>query len=381
MTDNRTTALRWFLVLLYCTSFAACDLAQAAGRDTSEESSENLPANRDTEINEAASVAGETAEIEALIDQLVNVGAEGVGFHSTAWASGFLAIEEQPQFGGGVLGSVEPVASEPMRALVQQGVAALPSLIEHLSDEREATLEFRRGQGIIMSQWHSDEYDPRFREPRLQPSGVNTGNEVRNHNYQLTVGDLCYVAIGQIVNRRLNAVRYQPTGCRVINSPVQQPALAAAVRADWQGLTEEEHRESLSQDALVEAYAAAAINRLHFYYPERGEELALKLLNRPPVNVDLVSRFISRKLLPESDPLKWKELIDEFRKQSRAADADSIPLHFMWWSIYVGQQGEDSPSAQQYASARKTFDQVYPHRWAWMRINKRLPSCTSCTRP
>src|SRR5260370_38661669 len=89
-----------------------------------------------------------------------------------------------------------------------------------------------------MGIWHSDEYSSRHREAGRQPAGVNTRDRERSiDRYTLRVGDLCYVAIGQIVNRHLSALRYQPTLCLVINSPVGTPALADVVRKEWTART------------------------------------------------------------------------------------------------------------------------------------------------
>ncbi len=69
-----------------------------------------------------------------LIHRLRDISDEGIGTHSTAWASGFLAIDEEPRFNGGVFGSRKPTVSPIMRELVRRGVAALPELLEHLQD-------------------------------------------------------------------------------------------------------------------------------------------------------------------------------------------------------------------------------------------------------
>src|SRR5439155_18821425 len=63
---------------------------------------------------------------EKLIDKLQEESAQGIGTHATAWASGFLAIDEEPRFRGGILGSKKPVRSPVLRELVRRGVGALP---------------------------------------------------------------------------------------------------------------------------------------------------------------------------------------------------------------------------------------------------------------
>jgi hypothetical protein len=208
---------------------------------------------------------------EELIDGLQDEGAEGVGTHSMVWANGFLATDEEPQFRGGMLGSAKPAASPVMKELVKRGLAALPGLLDHLTDHRPTRLVVKLPIGGFGGMWHSDEYEPRVAGEKAP--GVNTGDDgerfVADGEYRVRVGDLCFVAIGQIVNREFFAVRYQPTACMVINSPVETPALAAAVRADWASLTAEEHERSLLQDAREEPQSSQdALKRLRFYYPQ-----------------------------------------------------------------------------------------------------------------
>src|SRR5262249_9134859 len=54
-----------------------------------------------------------------------------------------------------------------------------------------------------------------------------------DYPYPLKVGDVCFVAIGQIVGRPYRAVRYQPTAIININSPVESKELRERVRALW----------------------------------------------------------------------------------------------------------------------------------------------------
>jgi hypothetical protein len=155
---------------------------------------------------------------------------------------------------------------------------------------------------------------------------------------------LCYVAIGQIVNRQLNAVRYQPSACLVINSPVETPSLAEAVRKDWSGLTPEAHRLSLTQDALDPwPYAApAALKRLCFYYAQAGDTLARKLLARRLYAPNSVRDFVIKRLVKERDPLKWDALIEEYKKEEGPAAVDALPLwiHSINWAGFLETEKE-----------------------------------------
>jgi hypothetical protein len=222
---------------------------------------------------------------ELLIDQLTEVSKQGIGFHATAWADAFIAISDEAEFGDGILGSVKPAVSPTMREIVRRGADILPDLIRHLGDNRKSRLRVPGGAFPVL--WLSREYDPRYADAARQPAGVFTHGEDMPHpkfldEYTVTVGDLCYVAIGQIVNRRLNVLRYEPSGCVVINSPVRMPALATAVEQDWGDVGVAEHRESLLRDALggTARRSDGALVRLAFYYPTAIREYWLRQILR-----------------------------------------------------------------------------------------------------
>jgi hypothetical protein len=272
-----------------------------------------------------------------LIDRLRDISDEGIGTHSTAWADGFLAIDEEPRFRGGVLGSRKPAVSPVMRELVRRGVEALPELLEHVQDARSTKLVV--GKNGILSMRHSDEYDPRHQDPKRRPRGVNTGREAdaSKPGYTLAVGDLCYVAVGQIVNRDLNAVRYQPSACLVINSPVATPALAEAVKRDWKGLTAEQHERSLLEDARNK-WGAAALARLLYYYPRSGRSQALRMLDRPFYDRDLVFDFFLEKMVPADGDDQRRLLMAEFRKVHGEAAYQGVLHALIWASTFPESQ-------------------------------------------
>jgi len=165
------------------------------------------------------------------------------------------------------------LAAEPIiRELLERAVPPAPVAAEvccgwgHRARPQPRTLGGRREIG--------DEHK--------QPPNVNQRREAIQRGivseYKVRVGDLCFVIIGQIANRRMNVIRYQPTACIVINSPVETPSLAHAVKADWGGLTVQHHEASLIEDSKdsSEYAVAAALIRLRFYYPEAAARLDLK---------------------------------------------------------------------------------------------------------
>lgn len=231
-------------------------------------------------LSQAPNAAPDERTIASWIDALTEVGDATTGVNSLASFRQFMAVDEPPEFAGGMLG-VGPSSLDPtMQKLCRAGVKALPQLLEHLQDARPTrlTVEHRGGLGGM---WFSNEYDPRvphgqYLDPLL--SQLHTRDDI-DGVYTIRVGDLCFDLIGQIVNRSLRSVRPQPTNCIVINSPVERPMLAEKTRKDWVGLTANTHESLLMNEAS--AGCTEALKRLLYYYPETGRTIALEQLARP----------------------------------------------------------------------------------------------------
>jgi hypothetical protein len=212
--------------------------------------------------------------VEKLIDELAQIDTQAPGLHGTALVLGFIAEDKPSQFGGGVLGSPAPKIPPQMRELARRGPTVLPQLISHLDDKRPTKLAI--GKDFFMFRYFSDEYDPKNR-PKTEASRRRKNLEKKfDGGYTVKIGDACYAVIGQIVNRRLFAVRYQPTAGLVINSPIEVPVLIDYVKKDWDGLDVAAHKASLIADAQsgddVWDFGPALV-RLRFYYPEDYKRL------------------------------------------------------------------------------------------------------------
>jgi len=271
----------------------------------------------------SALVDQSATHIESLIDQFTGISKEGAGFAGLANARGFAALDQPPQFAGGILGTRMPSTPESLRDIVRIGLPALPHLLAHLKDKRPTGLSIKRGNFGGLT-YFSNEMDVADYDRIRDPSGVTHNQETPKsifsdmpNGYTLTVADLCFVAAGQIVNRSFNAIRYQPTSMVIINSPTHTPALADAAVAEWQGLTPAQHQGSLILDAYSLNYsptAIGALQRLCFYYPETGERAALALLHRPIYDSSVTYDFVMQQLLifPKflsSDVLNNKDLV------------------------------------------------------------------------
>jgi len=213
-----------------------------------------------------------------LIDDLVNIDAQAPGLHSTASVRAFIADDSPAEFAGGVIGSVAPKDFPQMTELVRRGVSSLPLLIKHLDDKRLTKLTV--GGDLFIFRYFSDEYDPKTLAPRERHAGLEKNFDGK---YTVSVGDVCYALIGQIVNRNLLPIRYQPSAGLVVNSPIEAPVLIKEVARDWSVIDKEEHMASLLADARAGNDLweyGPALRRLRFYYPDEYRQQAVGALKR-----------------------------------------------------------------------------------------------------
>ena len=237
----------------------------------------------------AAEVSYSTLSLDTLVDELTLVASATPGVTGMGWYSAFMADGTPAKFEGGILGMPAPSVPPQMRELVRRGLAALPALVRHLEDRRPTKLVvgglITEG-GFFMFQYFSDEYDPRMRPVALRKPAADPRAKPLERDfsgtYTVKVGDLCYVLIGQIVNRNLTAVRYQPTGGLIVNSPVEAPVLIEEVKRDWNGLDAGQHEASLLGDLESDnpLQSRAALLRLRFYYPAAYRSLQGEALRK-----------------------------------------------------------------------------------------------------
>ena len=234
--------------------------------------------------------------VTELIDDLTQIGSQLPGINSAAIYEGFIADNSPAHFAMGVLGVAPPKVPLQMIELVRRGPVALSQLIRHLDDRRPTKLEVgdkpsgsQVGVDAFMWESFSSEYDPRaphwFDETDLkhQPMPMERAFTGR---YTVKVADVCYVLIGQIVNRRLLSVRYQPSAGLIVNSPIESPILAEKVENDWGNADAETLCHSLLEDiratnqpkrisraAYTDRFVNPALERLRFYFPDTYKAL------------------------------------------------------------------------------------------------------------
>lgn len=258
-------------------------------------------------------------ELTALIDQLADVSEGDIGYSASMSGTKFLPLEASGNPGSMLLGQRAPQTSDTLKKLVEAGAAAAPLLVAHLNDARETKIKLEH-QGFMGTMMFNDEYDFNVRVTPQAPPGINrddwAGNDKHPSTHTITVGDLCFVALGQIVNRGFNATRYQPTAIIVINSPTYSEKLRDAITHEWTALTPQKHRAALLADLQkpdCEDRLTGAYMRLAYYYPDDPEleKAVLAKLARHTWDAIKVDDF-ARDRWYKAKPADRRKLYDDF---------------------------------------------------------------------
>lgn len=267
-------------------------------------------------------------DVSSLIDRLQDIAEGDIGYMPTMSGTGFLPLgSSRPS--ALLLDQGAPVSSMALRELVKRGAAAVPALIAHLDDQRTTKITINR-EGFFGGMFFSDEYDYNRRTSTRPPEGVNRDEHFSKdqpHTHTVAVGDLCFVALGQIVNRRFEAVRYQPTACIMLNSPTYSEALRKVIRAEWGGLTPERHKALLIRDFLDpdhEDRRVGACLRLGYYYRDALEPLALRQLVAPRYDSSEVVDLIHGQLYRAEDAKERKQRLGAFLASHNPVVRDAI---------------------------------------------------------
>jgi HEAT repeat protein len=242
---------------------------------------------------------GRKKRIKELIAKLADIENPDVGMSGTLSGHGFAPIPDEAHVEGGLLTNHGLKQSDALRSLVELGPEALPFLLEALEDTTPTKLkvEHRFGMGWMGFSTSIKGNPLNLRESRVlsKPKAASEDDDDDEehdslHSYRVKVGDVCFMAIGQMVGRRYDAVRYQPTAIIVIGSPSQSKKLREQVRALWSNSDPAKHLlDSLLFDYKTEGifngksldrswsdgtnFQVQAAMRLLYYFPKEAAPL------------------------------------------------------------------------------------------------------------
>jgi ankyrin repeat protein len=292
-------------------------------------------------------------EVKALVDRLTEIDRPDIGYSGSVSGSSFLPLGQSETHT--ILFGQKPLASsDALKSLVRLGTRALPTLLKHLSDDRPTKITLTHPGGIGGMFIEQDEVPGKKKEPPF-------GGERR---YTVMVGDLCYVAIGQIVNRDYSAVSYMPTAMIFVTSVPKSKKLREEVIKEWGNLTPDKHRDSLARDLLgsgSEEDRDGASLRLAYYYPAALELLALKYLARPAYPPFAVEELVRNRLYPAKTAKERKALVEEFVRKYGEVAREGIR-----WELFedlatqeADEEGRLSPKLNPRHRARECLIDVF----------------------
>jgi hypothetical protein len=251
-------------------------------------------------------IEAQAKRIKELIAGLAALDKPDFGLSATMSGDSFSPILGQEHAGMMLLTQHGLKQSEALRALVTMGPDALPFLLDALDDQTPTKIKVTHS-GEFGSMSHGAELPlnpvnpaeqavakEQPKRPRLKEEHVDS--------YIVKVGDVCFVAIGQIVGRGYRAVRYQPTACIVLNCPAHDATLRADVRAIWkardpraklfdslradyatEGTFNGESLDGWSYGSHLQCMAAL---RLLYYFPKEAAGLVAGRLDKLDVGKD-----------------------------------------------------------------------------------------------
>jgi len=249
----------------------------------------------------------QAGKIKDLIAGLAKLDKPDFGLSATLSGDSFSPLAGQSRARALVFTNHDLQPSEGVKALVALGPAGLPFLLDSLDDQTPTKLTMTH-DGDFGRMWHAAEVPTNPVNPaeaiahkaRAAKPRDDDGDHVSK--YTLKVGDVCFVAIGQIVGRSYQAVRYQPTACTVLNCPAHDPKLCAEVREIWKS----KNPAKKLFDSLLADYAtqdksdghspnsigvgdnlrSAAAMRLLYYFPTESARLVVGQLDKFDVTED-----------------------------------------------------------------------------------------------
>jgi hypothetical protein len=244
---------------------------------------------------------------KALIASLANLDTPDFGLSSTLSGTAFAPLPGQEQVGTMMLTDHGLASSLPLKELITIGPNALPFLLDALDDQTPTKLVIAHPGAMWFENW----LDMNPVNPVERPFYHDRIEDFRHRHtitsYTVKVGDVCFVAVGQIVGRHYQAVRYVPSGCVAIESPTHDPKLCAAVRAIWKlgepriglfdSLCADYSTQGIFNGKSLDGWAdgsesqCRAAMRLLFYFPDESTDMLAQRLDALDVSEDCSERI------------------------------------------------------------------------------------------
>ncbi len=258
--------------------------------------------------------------IVAWIAALADTQSPDIGFSGSETGQNFAPIPGRRRREVILFDGQKHRTSEAFRKLVETGPVALPYLLTAVDDPTPTQLRVSDSFGTLIVGGAEIFGNPvnivetrangKRELGKLEESADTDFESGFQKRYTVKVGDICFVAIGQIVGRPYEAVKYVPTGIVVVNSTTSYPDAPKQLRAIWAG----KEPTKLLLDSLLIDYATEGIFngktlagwsegsryqieatiRLLYYFPEETAPLIAARLKSLDVSVATSDQSMQR---------------------------------------------------------------------------------------
>jgi hypothetical protein len=238
--------------------------------------------------------------IKASIACLAELDSHEFCLPATFGGHAFLPLPGQRQRRAVNLTAHRLISSTAIQTLVEIGPEALPFLLNALDDKTPTELKFENRCGAGPGMWLDNElWGNPLNELEMKTLGphksvmkriiehMKGGKDIKS--YTVKVGDVCLVAIGQIVGRGYQVVGNEPTNSMIINSPTEDSRLREQLRKIWasddstrtlmNSLLLDYATEGVSEGSSLDSWyfgsklQIEAATRLLYYYPKETATL------------------------------------------------------------------------------------------------------------
>ncbi len=219
--------------------------------------------------------------IKQLIASLANLDRSQFGLAGIGSGSAFAPMLTRREVEKQIMDDRVINAFPAFKELVALGPDSLPFLLDATDDKTPTKVVYRHEPDENGFEYGVMSYGREFssnpvNSGETQGGNVFGGDDEHIHVYTLKVGDICFLAIGQIVGRSYHPARYQSTRCIVINSPTHDPTLCADIRKSWAAT---DCRRRLF-DSLRTDYATETVEHLDDGFPDPSEQFQCSAATR-----------------------------------------------------------------------------------------------------
>ncbi len=272
-------------------------------------------------VNPEPTDSAEETRIKGLVKNLANIESADFGFSPTMSGSAFAPLNSTERPGAFLITDHRLKRSEDFTELIKLGPKALSSLLKALDDQTPTKLVINHDFGFG-GMWFDRELsgnpgntsETRILAgvPKAKDHFAQMNNAFSLRTYTVRIGDICFVAIGQIVGRPYQAVRYQPTACIVINSASEDDQISQAVRAIW---SSDNPPQALLNSLLLDFASEGVFNgrsldgwdwgsslqigaamRLLYYFPKQTADLVAARLHELDVGKNDMMREVTNRV-------------------------------------------------------------------------------------